>query len=96
MYIVLTDSLDSEESNAYEYNTGKNKSLSSPSHENHKDKKKRSSKFNLWKSNISYISYLYHYYISASSFGKCVRRRWTEEEKSIAYASFKHHIDSGI
>ncbi|XP_077272381.1 uncharacterized protein LOC143902968 [Temnothorax americanus] len=32
---------------------------------------------------------------STSPFGKCVRRRWTEEEKIITYAAFKHHIISG-
>lgn len=34
--------------------------------------------------------------LSASPFGKCVRRRWTEEEKNMAYTAFKHHITSGI
>jgi hypothetical protein len=99
VHIVLTNSLDSEEFNIHEYNTGKNKSLSSPSQENHKDKKKRSSKFNLWKINISYtyiIFVSYIHYISASPFEKRVRRRWIKEEKSIAYASFKHYIDFRI
>lgn len=26
------------------------------------------------------------------AFGKCVRQRWTAEEKNIAYATFKHII----
>ncbi|XP_024875325.1 uncharacterized protein LOC112456803, partial [Temnothorax curvispinosus] len=71
---VSSHSLDCEESNVSEYSTDKNKSLSSPSQVNHKDKKKR----------------------STSPFGKCVRRRWTEEEQNITRATFKHHITSGI
>ncbi|XP_029673720.1 uncharacterized protein LOC115241900 [Formica exsecta] len=33
---------------------------------------------------------------STSPFGKCVRQRWTAEEKNIAYTTFKQHIISKI
>ncbi|KAL0099567.1 hypothetical protein PUN28_019760 [Cardiocondyla obscurior] len=33
---------------------------------------------------------------STSPFGKCVRRRWTEEEKTVAYGIFNHNITNKI
>lgn len=36
----------------------------------------------------------YLFLLLASPFGKCVRSRWTTEEKNIAYAAFKQHIIS--
>lgn len=88
-------------------NTGQNESIATDQsslsfEQNHNKKKKRSSKlfvnytFIHFKLLTDKIKTLLLFLLSASPFGKCIRQRWTEEEKNIAYAAFKQHIASKI
>lgn len=95
IHFISADSLNSKDCDVSKNSSDEkflgNKSSPSASPEIDKKKRKRSSKFACLLSELYDIYYIFAL-LSASPFGKCIRKRWTEEEKNIVHTAFKHHI----